>query len=487
MGWTPEEPLKVVVQPMIKDQPVAPAGAPSVDHQFKRRLSRAAVVPAAWWTRLGTIPAAEWIILASLLLCTLEGAARKWLIPEGSPLRHVAYFSKDIIFMLVLACGARTRNPTLEQRSVWLVCSLGLVIFGAALSSMQGISPIGAALTLRATFVLPLVAWWASRRLGAASLLRVALFVGMLTVGNAILGVVQSRLPPDHRLNAYSQAEAAIVSFGESVRACGTFSYISGMGVIALLGVACGLMVMSYGPRHKILYALGLSILGTGMVCALTSISRSPVALGLAMAALWLAYTGYTGGSFGRWLTIVGLLIAGLVAYAASPTIQSYATTLLARHEQATDSETIKNRVVDPFLRVVDAAELSTSGSGLGTEQVAAVFSATGTLSFRNFEDPWPRLVLELGILGAAGFALVAVVFLSVLWSEMKTACCLQRQAAVFAVAIFAACIFATNPSHNHVASGFLWPLIAVALGTRRCEGCNQTASPTVQKRPHRG
>src|SRR5262245_66358950 len=46
---------------------------------------------------------AELILLTALAMNVLEGSIRKWVIvSQGNPLNHIAYFSKDIIFAMIL-------------------------------------------------------------------------------------------------------------------------------------------------------------------------------------------------------------------------------------------------------------------------------------------------------------------------------------------------------------------------------------------------
>src|SRR2546421_4784205 len=92
------------------------------------------------------------VISSALLLTVFEGAVRKWFLGGiMGPASYAMYLSKDFAFVFLLVCRARylPQKPTqFFQR--YLIIAIVLIIAGATTSAVQGISPVGAMLTLRA-------------------------------------------------------------------------------------------------------------------------------------------------------------------------------------------------------------------------------------------------------------------------------------------------------------------------------------------------
>src|SRR4051794_19324856 len=69
--------------------------------------------------RARRIGRAEWLVLASIALCVLDGAIRKWVLRDDEGvLKYVPYFSKDIAFALVLV-GRRPQALGELGRRLW--------------------------------------------------------------------------------------------------------------------------------------------------------------------------------------------------------------------------------------------------------------------------------------------------------------------------------------------------------------------------------
>lgn len=424
-----------------------------------------------------------WLSLTFLTI-VFEGALRKWVPGFASGAgRNIAYFSKDLILVLgvVLMTGRAWRAaPGLEELRKWGLPALGLIGFGGILSLIAGFNAVGAVLTLRALLVLPLLAYlyagWSGKRfplLGFA-------FVGVvLGVGNGVLGLIQSGLPSSHFINKYAADETFIVELTSGVRATGTFAYITGLGVTSAMGVWAGMVMISLArSKWQLLWGV-VGILG-GIACSFASISRGTVVTAIAMLAVW-ALSSVRASR----LMVKGILAAGgvgLVLLLISPGLAERFADLglgvFDRFESAGDNNT--QRAVGQWGEMWEAVAQTPFGNGLGTEQVGGNIAVKGMASFTTYESQFPRLVMELGVLGFAGFmTMVAAVIMGL--QRMKHGPGGARwDMVVTATQVFLLGQFYTNVAFNHTASAFVWVIVAAVFAAE------PVGRAKVRRRPRR-
>jgi hypothetical protein len=422
---------------------------------------------------------AETLLLLSILACVLEGTLRKWVFRESAgPIKYACYFAKDFFFAAILFCRARG-VPNRSLRTV-LIFSFPLILTGAALAAVHELNIVGAVLSFRSLIGLPLLAYLAIPRLAGAKIDHVAFLIGGLTVLNALLGITQYSSPTDAPINYYATEDlVSATAFGESVRAAGTFSYITGYSNLATVGAWAGLSLLCLA-RGRLYYVVGgWGAFIASLLCALVSISRGTVLTVLAMLIV-LAVSGRHA---------VSNLMKGLAALIAVVTIGyifnlnsimvKLSDTVVARNEISDD--TIEGRTVEPFLEAGLAAEIAPLGSGFGTEQVAGVYAETGMMSMRRVESQFARLVIETGLVGLLGFLVTCVGTLYVLFQvrQMVTDEGLRRILVLSAFLV--ASFFFTNVVFNHFASFFTWIIVAITLAS--------VSQPTVLEKvvPRRG
>lgn len=363
---------------------------------------------------------------------------------------------------VVLMTGRAWRgSPSLEELRKWGLPALGLIGCGGVLSLIGGVNAVGAVLTLRALLVLPvlgyLYAGWSGKRfplLGFA-------FVGVvLGVGNGILGLIQSGLPSSHFINKYAADEMFVVELASGVRATGTFAYITGLGVASAMGVWAGMVMISLA-RSKWQLVWGVVGIFGGTACAFASISRGTVVTAIAMLGLW-ALSSVRASR----LMVKGVLVAGavgLVLLLISPDLAERFTNVglgvFDRFESAGDNNT--QRAVGQWSEMWEAVMQTPFGNGLGTEQVGGNVATKGVASFTTYESQFPRLVVELGVLGFAGFmTMVAAVVMGL--QRMKHGPGGARwDMVVTATQVFLLGQFYTNVAFNHTASTFVWIIVA--------------------------
>src|SRR5204862_480381 len=110
---------------------------------------------------------------------------------------------------------------------------------------------------------------------------------GALTLLNAGLGSLQYSSPKDDPINYYASKQYEAVMFEESVRAMGTFPYITGFGTLAMVGTWAGTVLMNYGDRRRWYFGAGVITTLAGLWCALLSISRGLTIIAIVTLIAW--------------------------------------------------------------------------------------------------------------------------------------------------------------------------------------------------------
>ena len=405
-----------------------------------------------------------WLVaLAALAMTVLEGAFRKW-VPGfgGGAAKYLMYFSKDLIFAALLFYPQRSQpSPALQVFGNWLVPGCSLLLAGAAISCAHGLNPVGAVLTARAVVVLPFIAWLVVPRLAGLPLRQVVGLLTILTIFTVALGVEQNRLPADHLLNRYADADMQVIEAASGVRATGTFAYIAGLALISSAGIWAGLvgMGMANSQRQRLVAWVALA---AGMGCALASISRSPVVIGLAMILGWLvsAQDGLSIFLRGLFVGVLGLAVAA--ALGVTGIFSNLGSGLLER--QATAGDTFSDRAFGPLSEMVRALQLSPLGNGFGSEQVGGQFYTTGQAGFNHFESALPRLVMEAGAWGLLGYLVVCAGAILALQRAKRGVQSSGAKSALTATQLFLLPMFYGAVIFNHTASAFAWLIFAVVL-----------------------
>lgn len=406
---------------------------------------------------------AWWLLWASLMCCVFEGAFRKWSVGDTSVIARLAYLSKDIMLALFVVLG-RGRPSTLTRTAQpLLLFGFVLLALGATASIAAGINIIGAVLTIRTFFILPLAAWSAARLLPAHALQWFALWIVLLSLPMSVLSVRQFYSPANSVINRYSTVGEDVSTSGvsERVRATGTFSYISGFGEFATTAVWAAIVTFTLARTHWHRW-LGFAGLIAGFCCAFVTVSRSVALVSLGLLAVW----AFAGGKYGRKaqfaLTIAALLFLVMSITEQWDAATEIATTVHSRHMAVNDS--LSHRLWYQYIHPLDSFELAPFGNGLGFEQIQT--SDEGQLGRVQwtFESAWGRTVMETGILGILGFLVIlASVFIPLTtayrgapWGERKTVLALT-----FAALLLRALV---GFQFNHVAAYFFWSMAAVTL-----------------------
>jgi hypothetical protein len=418
-----------------------------------------------------SITSGEWILLSSIALCVFDGAIRKWILRDDEGfLKYIPYFSKDFAFALILFTP-RPKGIGQVARKLWTFLKVGLAFcaVGALASTIfnwGSFNFVGAALSVRSLFFLPLCALLAIPRLQRVNLPRLALLIGALTLLNAGLGTLQYSSPRDDPINYYASKQYETVMFEESVRAMGTFPYITGFGTLAMVGAWAGTVLMSYGELRRWQFGAGVVTAMAALWCALLSISRGPTIIVIAILIAWLLSSRKVFQNLLRLSIFVVLLAVLLFALGRFALLERASDTLLARNEAAED---IEQRLTPPVAEVMELVGVVPLGAGFGSEQVGGVFAETGVMSFRQFESQFSRVIMETGALGLIGFLIVCAGLLVTLYRAQRDTEDPALRRSIITGWVLIAWLLYGNVIFDHVASFFVWSIAAVLLA--RAEG----------------
>jgi O-antigen ligase len=402
----------------------------------------------------------------SIALCVLDGAIRKWVLrDEEGFLKYVPYFSKDIALALILFIP-RPPGMGVVMRTLWSSLKVGvsLCAVGALASTIfnwSSLNYVGAALSSRSLFFLPLCALLLVPRLRRVSLTRVALLIGFLTLVNAGLGTLQYSSPKNAAINYYASKQYEAVMFEESVRAMGTFPYITGFGTLAMVGAWAGTVLMSFGERRRWHFAAGVFTALSALWCGLLSISRGPTIIVIAILAAWFLSSRNLLQNLLRVAIFCALLATVLFALGRVALFHRASDTLLARNEAAAD---IEQRLTPPFEEVLQLVNLVPLGAGFGSEQVGGVFAETGVMSFRRFESQLSRITVETGAVGLLGFITICGGLVATLYRARRAAFDPALRSAMLTGLVLIGFLLYSNVVFDHVASFFAWSIAALLL-----------------------
>ncbi len=314
-----------------------------------------------------------WCIATSIVFCALEGAARKWLFPDSSLVgQALCYFAKDVPLGLAVLWSLGTGSVSEWVLSFRRSLVLGTILIGVgSLLSLTGATLIGGVLTTRALILLPWAAVLITPTLrGRGDLPLICHLIGLLAVGNAMLGGLQSILPDSHFLNRQVQSsiQATVALEGTRVRASGTFSFITGIADLGIVGSWAGAVLILRHPFRPWGYVYGFAAL----FAAASGLSRT----GVIGAAVILGMCGLTAPRQVRRYLLLGLVVFGALvlireitndsSHSVQGQEQNMFQALYSRHQQ---SDSFSERLVQFLGQVPTAINETPLGIGLGQTQ----------------------------------------------------------------------------------------------------------------------
>lgn len=353
-----------------------------------------------WWLAI------RWL----MVLVVMEGAIRKWLLPDQ---QQLVYLAKDVL-ALGIYLGYLTSNRPIRRVRVpasvtvpLLACAFwgALEIFNPRLPSL-----IVGVFGWKAYFWYAPLLWVVPAAFrDLADLERFLRRYALLVLPMVLLGMLQFRAPTTSILNRYAWGDdegiGRVATFGSqaAARVTGTFTYISGFTTY-LIAIGVVLLIVlglrGFRLRGNWMLWVALLVLPIGI---LVSGSRGPLLLlgGIFPLFFILARRGVGARAGALMRLLAGTAIAAtLVSFVALPALEAYSFRV-----QSTE-ENVAVRILDPVLGPVRVAgEIAVLGYGIGATHQAAGALVRGVLPGSWLdgliaEAESTRIMIELGPLG---------------------------------------------------------------------------------------
>ncbi|MEY2490049.1 MAG: hypothetical protein QOC70_1991 [Verrucomicrobiota bacterium] len=343
-------------------------------------------------------------------LLLLEGALRKWVVPQlSNPLLII----RDPVVLLIYVLALRAR---VFPRNGW-VFSLAVIAFLSLAVSFIALWPylppsrifLVSGYGFRANFLhLPLI-FLMPRVLRPEDVKRIGWWVLIILVPMSLLMVAQFRAAPDALLNrtASGEGEMMTAALGK-VRTAATFSFV--VGVVAYFALATGFLVWAALKRgaykNWVLFAGGSALLiGIAVSGSRSVVGACVVVVASLLVVLFLRPSAVN--RFGQALlvtVVLGFIVTQTPVFKEGVSVLSARFSAVAEAEEQSIVIGLISRVFDGFseaVRVYPDAPFFGYGLGIGTNAGAKFL--TGQNTFLLAEGEWARLILESGpVLGLA-------------------------------------------------------------------------------------
>ena len=415
----------------------------------------------------------------------LEGAIRKWILPQG---QELVYFLKDVFLV-----GAYLKfyfAPDPEMRAYRLRVPGTLVFFLCALVSFSALNPNIGSLLLAAYGVkiyfmyVPLTFMMPYLFRNQQEMLRQLGWYVLLAIPVCVLGFLQYRSDRFSVLNTFAawMSETGAVGFGvgDRARVTGTFSYITGHTtfVIIFFALAIALLTMRDTKWKGVLVFGVLPLLaGNALMngARASVVTMAFVASGFALAAM----SGRLASSRNFVMTLVvgGVLVAGGSLYFFADALAHWQTRF------NTSGDSVTSRTIDHPLAALELAvkEGGAFGFGIGTAHpaTAAIRNKLDILPMREKVPPMDnelgQIMAELGFVGFCGWYGLRALMLWLAWISYQRSPPGLVRALCLAVLLISGPFMVMSVVYNHTASFFIFALSGLSL--------IPLVEPTVQRR----
>lgn len=410
----------------------------------------------------------------AFVLVLVEGAIRKWFVPQG---QELVYFGKDLLLI-----GAYIRfylSPDPEIRAWRLNVPATLVILlclGAGVSALNPNigAPVLALIGIKGYFMyIPMAFMMPYLFRTRDELLRQATYFAMLATPICLLGFLQWRSDRFSVINTFAagmnEGGATGFGFGDKARITGTFSYITGHSTFVLfflgLHVALLLTNLSKIKRTWLLFNLPL-LVANGLMGG----SRSAIyGMVMVIGGLILFSTTYRLGSNAK--ALANLALAGLVV-AIGGSYFFYDAFVMWSTRKEVSGDTVQTRVVDQAKIASEMAfeTVGMAGFGIGT-------SMPVTQQLRNaFGIPKPRrppppmdheltqVVVEMGLFCAGLWYTLRLLILGLSFRYFKQCRDDELRPLILVCFLLQLPYFYLSVVLNHTANFLLWGFIGITL-----------------------
>ena len=412
-------------------------------------------------------------VKTALYVVVLEGALRKWVLPQASEL---IYFLKDGI-LLGAYIGyfnrerAAFRHLTARGGILGLLMAMVFILFFEVLNPALNSVLVGILGAKGYLLYIPLAFLLPDLFRSTEELQRYLRWYLLFCILVCLLGIAQFFAPADSALNVYapSEVETEVVAFEEgNVRVTGTFPFLAGYGVYLTLCLSLLFALLIHQRRWNWRLAMGATLLLIIVNSFMTG-SRGVVLSAVILLAGFVVYSLFEKSPRSRALSVVLIVACGLCGLAS---IKVFPTAVEAFISRATgDSDSVTQRIGNGFLEPLLGLQYSgVSGYGAGSTQVAC-FALRDQLHLgppAAYPPPAEGEMLRVALeLGAFGFLVWYALRLYFLWRLLRITRTLRhpvlRHLAVAAF-LFHALVFNGQLVTNTAVGVFYWFLAGFAF-----------------------
>lgn len=366
-------------------------------------------------------------IKVALVVAVLEGALRKWFLPQ---LSELIYFFKD--FLLIGAYIGYFSQPQAKRVSIpqnktieGLIKLVILICILQTLNPNLG-SPIIGLFGLRNYLVyLPLI-WVVPALFQTQKELYTFLrFYLLLLIPIGCLAIVQFFSPQNSPLNVYVDdgltTTGGVVALGSGVRVTGTFSYLAGYSVYLAFCLSLLLPMVTY-KQTGLWYWATLIEFGVLVITSFMTGARGLMITAIFMLVMYLVIQGKLSQIFN---SIQKLIIPSILAFTIA--LWKFEAGINAFWERASRSQDIPERLASYFTEIPQNLKyigLDSFGTG-ATFQANLVIRQLFNLSPGQtinvyYEGETGRIILELGLVGFLVWYGLKLVLLFALWNVYR-------------------------------------------------------------------
>jgi len=362
-------------------------------------------------------------------LLLVEGALRKWVVPElSNPLLIV----RDPVALGIYFFAMRGRVFPRNSWTVALAVIATLTLLATFAQLLPYIPPKMIALVagygVHANyFHLPLI-FVMARVLRPQDLRKFGWWILLLLIPMSILLVAQFRAAPDAFVNrtAGGEGEMMTAAMGK-VRTAGPFSFV--IGVVAYYSLATGYLiwgVLTKGTyKNWLLMAAGIALI----IGIAVSGSRSVVAACAVVVASLLVVIVLRPKMINRFVQVLIVVLVLAFVVSRTPIFKEGMRVITTRFTEVAEAseQTVAGNVVSRLwssfsegFYVLTKAPLLGYGLGIGTNAGAKLL--TGHALFLLTEDEWSRVFLESGpVLGVAYILWRCILALRIGWLCLRS------------------------------------------------------------------
>lgn len=406
-------------------------------------------------------------VKAALVLVVIEGAIRKWVLPQASDL---VYFLKDIVLLGAYARyfifekkSKRGLSPTGMKALLWIaMIFIGFQVFNTRLASV----PVGLFGFKAYLLYVPLCFMLRDLFRSPEELQSFLKWYLLFVIPVGALGALQFFSSPTSPINTYVAGEEAdIATFGGSdeiarARITGTFSYIS--GYTAYLTVCQALLfAMLVVKLNKAWMAILVGAQALLMGNMLMTGSRGPVFSGVIVFAGFLLFNQLARSRAVR-KAFTMLLLTGVVCAVAS--MYWFDEALDAFWQRMTTSDSASERMTSSFLEplaFLSDPEILGYGAGAthpgGTGLRARFGLPDPPVPPPEAENETVRVMLELGAPGFLVWYALKLCLILALWrTRVQVRNPFLKNLALAAFLVHAVLLTGTTVL-NHTAHVYFW------------------------------